>query len=213
MTETVWRTCEDPRKLLVWLRGLASDRKLRLFACAFWRRWWHAQICPQPDGEPDRDLIRLLDYAEQWAERGSQPEGDFPGGGFGWHPLVARSASDAANWTVRETSGCKGRTDSRRSDPKNETWAAEQQVQLLREVFGNPFRTVTLDPAWLMWGEGIVRKLAASSYEEQAFDHIPVLADALEEAGCTDQAILDHCRWEGQHVRGCWVLDLLLGNK
>jgi len=66
-------------------------------------------------------------------------------------------------------------------------------------------------PAWLSWSSGIISKLAQAIQADQAFERLPVLADALEEAGCTDAAILAHCRGPGPHVRGCWVVDLLLG--
>jgi hypothetical protein len=56
-----------------------------------------------------------------------------------------------------------------------------------------------------------VRKIVKAIYDERAFERMPILADALEDAGCDDQDILNHCRQSGEHVRGCWVLDLLLG--
>ena len=84
-------------------------------------------------------------------------------------------------------------------------------VSLVRDVFGNPFRLVLVERAWLAWEGGTVRKLAEGIYQDQAFDRLPILADALEEAGCADEAILSHLRGPGPHVRGCWVLDLLLG--
>jgi hypothetical protein len=64
---------------------------------------------------------------------------------------------------------------------------------------------------WLAWNENTVPRLAQTIYDERAFDRLPILADALEEAGCTDTAILDHCRQPGEHYRGCWAVDLLLG--
>jgi hypothetical protein len=70
--------------------------------------------------------------------------------------------------------------------------------------------SITVDPTWLSWNDGVVVNLAQAVYEERAFDCLPVLADALEEAGCTDADILAHCRSVGPHVRGCWVVDLLL---
>jgi hypothetical protein len=81
-------------------------------------------------------------------------------------------------------------------------------------VFGNPFRfDPRIAPAVLAWNGGTVPKLAAAMYEERAFDRLPVLADALEDAGCTDAEILCHCRGGGEHVRGCWVVDLVLGKE
>ena len=79
---------------------------------------------------------------------------------------------------------------------------------LMRDVLGNPFRPVTLDPRWQ--SETVVA-LANSIYAERAFDRMPILADALEEAGCDHADILSHCRGDGEHVRGCWVVDLVLG--
>jgi hypothetical protein len=82
---------------------------------------------------------------------------------------------------------------------------------LLRDSIGNPFRPVSLDPSWRAWNGGAVRKMAESIYEERRFADLPILADALEDAGCADAAILALCRGPGEHVRGCWVVDLLLG--
>jgi hypothetical protein len=85
---------------------------------------------------------------------------------------------------------------------------------LLLEVVGNPFRTAgPVPPGWLQWQDGVLVKLAQSFYDESRFDGIAVLADALEEAGCTDADILDHCRNPGVHVRGCWPVDLLLAKE
>jgi hypothetical protein len=87
-----------------------------------------------------------------------------------------------------------------------------KHCQLLRCIIANPFRPPPqLDSAWLAWNDGAVRKMAQAIYDERAFDRLPLLADALEEAGCTDAATLAHCRGPGEHVRGCWVVDLLLG--
>jgi hypothetical protein len=84
------------------------------------------------------------------------------------------------------------------------------QAALLREVFGDPFRPVCPEAAWLAGEDGCVGKVARALYEEGAFDEMPILADALEEAGCTDEQVLAHCRGGGEHVRGCWVVDLVL---
>jgi hypothetical protein len=83
--------------------------------------------------------------------------------------------------------------------------------RVVREVFGNPFRPITIDPLWLAWNGGTVFHLAQGIYDNQAFDRLPILTDALEEAGCQDADILGHCRQPGPHVLGCWVVDLLLG--
>lgn len=85
------------------------------------------------------------------------------------------------------------------------------QSELLREIVENPFRSVTLDSTWLSGEARIARQLAQAAYREGTFEALPVIADALEDAGCTEAAILDHCRGPNRHVRGCWVIDLLLG--
>jgi hypothetical protein len=85
---------------------------------------------------------------------------------------------------------------------------SEAQAGLLRDIFGNTFRQGALNPAWLT---PTVLALANGIYSNRAFDRMPILADALQDAGCDDAAILDHCRNpNGVHVRGCWVVDLLL---
>jgi hypothetical protein len=87
------------------------------------------------------------------------------------------------------------------------------QCAALRDIF-TPFRKPpAVDPAWLRWNDSTVPKLAQAIYEERRFGDLPILADALEEAGCTDAGILDHFRRPGEHVRGCWALDLILGKE
>jgi hypothetical protein len=82
---------------------------------------------------------------------------------------------------------------------------------LLRDIFGNPFRPVTIDSTWLHWQAGLVGRLARDLYDTCRFQEMPVLADALEDAGCGDQTILTHLRSANCHARGCWVLDGVLG--
>jgi hypothetical protein len=81
---------------------------------------------------------------------------------------------------------------------------------IVRDVSGDPFNLISTDSEW---STSVVGLLAQAVYDERAFDRLPVLADALEEAGCTSADILDHCRSPGPHVRGCWVVDLLLGKE
>jgi hypothetical protein len=85
---------------------------------------------------------------------------------------------------------------------------------LIRHVIGNPFRpSRPLPPAIFAWNDGAVRKLAQTIYDDRAFERLPLLADALEEAGCKDADTLGHCRAAGEHFRGCWAVDLLLGKQ
>jgi hypothetical protein len=88
------------------------------------------------------------------------------------------------------------------------------QCDSLRDLFGPlPFRPVRLKPAWLVWESGIVPMLAQAANDERAFDRLPLLADALEEAGCPNADILSHLRGPGPHVCGCWSLALILGKE
>ena len=114
----------------------------------------------------------------------------------------AEDAADRARWAV--SAGGRG-------------WHAEQdeeaaQCALLREIIGPfPVRDVPVDPFWLAANDGAAAQLARWIEERSAFEDLLILADALEEAGCADAAILDHCRRPGEHVAGCWVVDLVLG--
>jgi hypothetical protein len=84
------------------------------------------------------------------------------------------------------------------------------RVRILHDLFGNPFRPVAVDPGWLTPD---VVELARTVYDDRAFDRMPDLADALERAGCQNNDILQHCRQPGEHVRGCWMVDRILGKE
>ena len=98
-----------------------------------------------------------------------------------------------------------------KSSSMNRLMAPERadQADLLRDIVGNPFRPVPFDPAWRT---STVMALTEAIDAERAFDRLPILADALEEAGCDHPDVLAHCRGPGLHVRGCWVIDAVLGN-
>jgi hypothetical protein len=96
------------------------------------------------------------------------------------------------------------------NQPYQDNGAAPTVCDLFRDTFGNPFRPVSVDRAWRTSN---VVALAEAIYKDRAFDRLLILADALEDAGCGDAAILEHCRGPGPHVRGCWVVDLLLGKE
>jgi hypothetical protein len=84
------------------------------------------------------------------------------------------------------------------------------QYQILHDIFGNPFRPVAFDPAWRT---STALAIAQGIYDDRAFDRLPILADALQDAGCENGDILSHLRGEGPHVKGCWALDLVLGKE
>jgi len=116
---------------------------------------------------------------------------------------AARDVPEPVTWIYRE--GCSFLH-------KNDAREAEKQAvaSLLREVVSNPFRTITPDTTWLT---STVTHLANTIYTDRAFGRLPILADALEGAGCTNQEVLSHCRGPGPHARGCWALDLVLGKE
>jgi hypothetical protein len=91
--------------------------------------------------------------------------------------------------------------------------AAVLSRRLLRCVFGNPFRSATLPSPCYTWHGSLLVSMAQRMYDARDFADMPILADALEEAGCTNADILNHSRQPGEHVRGCWVADLLLGKE
>ena len=196
MTESEWNKCTDPVFMLEFLRGKVNDRKVRLFSCACCRRIWHLL------SEQSRDVVMLAErYAdglvsdeERLAARQLPSE---TGADAASRAAVARYAESMEATPVLASSGL-GRVEE------------AEQARLLRDIVGNPFRPANTEIAWVT---PIVVALAQAIYDDRAFDRLPVLADALEEAGCIDADILGHCREPDPHVRGCWVLDLLLGKE
>jgi hypothetical protein len=216
MTEQEWLQGTDPDPMLSYLaeRQDASDRQLRLLVVGYARRHW--------DALEDSCSRIAIEIAERYADgKASARELD-----LGWQVSFnaarrGKQEHQTANWAaVVSAMDCGAAcvdhlVDLVLEDPTPEI-AAERAVlcDLLRDVFGNPFRTVEMTRSrlrsWLRCNDGTVRNLARTTYDERAFDRMPVLADALEEAGCDDEQILGHCQGAGPHVRGCFVLDLLL---
>jgi hypothetical protein len=226
MTEAEWLAGTDFRAMLRSLRGRASERKLRLFACACWQRlrhllqdghlrWFLGLLEPHADGlVPPQELWAARQAA--WVALRGQRQG--PARPETREELAARrlglGGAHQNAWTAAIEAGRTARGVAGRIGE----WAAAAetkfQCDLLREVFRNPFRPAAVDPAWLAWEGGTIPRLAEAVYEGRTFDQLPILGDALEEAGCTDAEVLAHCRQQpGAHVRGCWVLDLLLGKE
>jgi hypothetical protein len=214
MREADWLTSTDPDAMFEVLRDRAADRQLRLFTVACCRR------AGDELGERGR---RALALAERCAE-GEAPDEQMaaleeelraPGVLFEDPKVRAIAAlvspegtlldggADVVVLAVRALAG----------SPDASQYSRERaaQAELLREVFGNPFRPPpSFDPRWRAWDEARVVKMAEGIYEEGAFERMPILADALLDAGCEDELLLAHCSMPGEHVRGCWLLDLLL---
>jgi hypothetical protein len=224
MTEAEWLGCDDPRRMLGFLDGKADERRLRLFAVACCRRVWNLLT--------DRRSRRAVEAAERYADRAATDQalqealeeaGDAYANAFTTQehaayaamsaaleqPLEAalRAARYAARAAGQRTAGPEGL----HTVPYHNAKVAErrEQASVLRHIMGNPFRPVTVGPSWLSWNQGTVPRLARAIYAEQRFGDLPVLADALEEAGCDDREVLAHCREGGEHLRGCWVVDLV----
>lgn len=87
----------------------------------------------------------------------------------------------------------------------------EDHPAVVHDILGNPFRRHVIDSLWLTWRDGFIPGLAGAIYTDQRFEDMPILGDALEDAGCADRGILDHCHGSGPHARGCWLLDSILG--
>ncbi len=214
MTEAEWLASEDWLPMLRFLNKMSTDRhdklpgtrKDYLFAAACCRLLW--------DWLTDGFRGVVLDI-ERHADDPGQPDANGPA--FEHEFWLSRRA--APEHIQAAFDALEGASGPWHVDGQVDGWtvgtAAERKKQtpLARDIFGNPFRPVAIDPAWLAWNGGLVRKLAQSVYDERAFGRLPVLADALEDAGCADADILSHCRSGGPHVWGCWVVDALLGKR
>jgi hypothetical protein len=223
MNETEWLTCGDPRPMVNWPLGQKSKRKLRLFACACCRMFWHALSGWQGAVLVAERFADGLATLEELEVAGLPPSHEAP---TGLSYLLEQDAINAAYgvanglaiWAelqeqqrVRsERRADYGPEDIRAAGDRAGQAVRREQADLLRDVVGNPFHPVNLDPSWLT--PKVVR-LAHAIYDERAFDRLPFLVDALKEATCDNLDIFSHCPRQGPHVRGCWVVDLLLGQK
>jgi hypothetical protein len=133
-----------------------------------------------------------------------------------WGPWIGRDSlfkavTVVARFAEELLTGARARDYHDVASPSRLGAVSSRQCDLLRDVLGNPFRLARINQACLTWNDGTIPKLAQGIYDDRAFDRLPILADALEDAGCDNADILAHCRGPGPHVRGCWVVDLILG--
>jgi hypothetical protein len=207
--ETEWLACADPGPMLKFLQDSISDRKRRLFAAACCRRFAH-RLGPAAEGlqVAERFADGEADAQARKAVRGAllAPRGLVQDRHAAARQAVSealtRKASEAARFGSALAAYLVG-SGGKYADER------AAQADLLRDLAGNPFHPRAADP--LRQLAGVPVQIAGVIYQERRFADLPVLADALEEAGCTDAAILEHCRGPGPHVRGCWVVDALLG--
>jgi hypothetical protein len=220
MTEKQWLNARQVETMLAHLyhNAIASDRKLRLFACACCRRLWQylderaRRVVEGVERYAD-GLVPGIDLANLWGAA-IDIAGELP------RPLPAGAAFAAvveAARTGAQTPGATSSQDAAAFAAAQAAWARRGEKKahraLLRDLFGDPFRPVRVQPAWRAWNGGTLVRMARAIYDERRFGDLPVLADALEEAGCADDAILAHCRGGVEHARGCWVVDQLLGKE
>lgn len=203
MTAEEWESCTDQHDMLLALPNGTSDRKLRLFA--IWCYRYRFPDTSDAEFAVVDALERRLDgdiSDTEWFETYSAVGGH--GGSRALQHLLAVSPLSAA----RQSATFKHLLGTTIRDPEIRERDRLTAQNMLREVFGNPFRPVVPDPTWLT---SDVLLLVRGIYDERAFDRMPILADALQDAGCDNEEVLSHCRGTGPHVRGCWVVDLLLG--
>jgi hypothetical protein len=243
VTEAEWLACTDPAPMLGSLRGKVSERKLRLFAAACCRRaafmvdaWAYdfrrddyrralATAERFADGAAGADE---LNRAQSDADDSTfiNQDLEFADLGHGVDPFRDVASADPAVvadvWQqilvlVREFGADPNETGPRRRHDAEERAERTAQAGLLRDLLGNPFRPVAVGPAW-QTPQGVA--LARATYDQRELPSgtlvpasLAVLADALEEVGCENADLLGHLRGPGPHVRGCWALDLLLGQQ
>jgi hypothetical protein len=238
MSEALWLKSGSPTAMVSALRDLTVlempqsvlARKFRLFACTCCRRIWTLL------GEKSRSAVEV---AERYADGQATEQALLDAYEAAYAPVAAAvadhvsptlPAASAAHWTcvpAPSESNLIGLAfhgsdqpilaEERAREaglpglPQPEDDPIPWQCRLLHDLFGNPFRPVWLTPSWLAYEGQLVVGFARGIYEDRAFERLPILADALEEAGCAERRILDHCRQPGQHFPGCWVVDLCLG--
>lgn len=226
MEEKEWLDCTKPTPMMNFMRRKSSERKWRLFACGCCRLVWRKlpaichRLVESLEGYADKtiqssDLITIFNrYSPHQVAISSLPGGDQAA------LAVNVLGTEWKRTNVSELQRCYWIEFTARSVAeslaKEITWDEARclEADLLRDIFGpQAFRSIAIEHDLLTWNNGTVRKLAQTIYAERCFQDMPILGDALEESGCSNQDILNHCRKPGFHARGCWVVDLLLGKQ
>jgi hypothetical protein len=202
MTEEEWLSGRSLESMMRLVHPQSSERKWALLAVAWYRTL--ALVI-------EEDVRDSFEKLEQWADSGRKIDRER------WDRpcqyleddmrLATEDQVTSLSWLVgllnRAIIQFDGPLEPVPSPLVQQAWAC-----WVRDLYGNPFRPVTIEPRWLTSN---VVDLSRTIYDERDFDRLPILADALMDAGCADESILSHCRSEGPHVRGCWVVDLVLG--
>jgi hypothetical protein len=211
MTEAEWLACTDMWPMLWFLRDKASkkasNRHLRLFACACCRTFWPA----------------LTDTRSREAVEASEKHADNLIGRRDLEKAAGRASKVFMPWYASRQRLAKSAATVQAVDLEQSTLLIKKElaVILLRDIIGNPFRPPpSLPTAVLAWNDRTIPRLAQAIYDDRqmpegAMDNsrLTILADALLDAGCEDEALIQHCRQPGPHIRGCWAVDLILGKE
>ena len=218
MTENEWLTSGYAQAMLSHINGKVSDRKRRLFAYACCQKIWSRM-----EYEEIRQAVKTAEKFADGLASMEELEKDY----FAALSVVEskdfRPINGPAHWAAYWTAhwaaesaaiwASEWSAESEAEDADDETayWTAQNiQAHILRDIVGNPFKPITFQT---QWKTHTILPLAQSMYDDRDFTAMPILGDALEEAGCDNEEILRHCRSEGLHYRGCWVLDLVLGKE
>lgn len=199
-----WDEAADTDWLLDHVGAAGTDRKLRLFAVACCRDIWHLLT--------DERSRAAVETAERFADGLVAKKELAAARDAAWD---ARAAAGAARAAARAATGAAGAAGAAAGAAWDAAWAAawaakrKHFAHLFRDIFGNPFRPIAFDPRWRT---STVVDLARTFYDDRAYELLPILADALMDAGCDSEEVIAHCGG-GPHVRGCWVVDGLLGRK
>ena len=233
MTETEWLTSTDLEDMLSFVHARASDRQLRLFACACLRRFEFLLR----DEEGRKGIGVAEKYADGLVARGELREAHHSVPYFlscvtaheavrsavFWVTTedaslaasrVAASLRSAAVATILSQTTAQPSLNAQANLAAFEARHAEEthQAFLLRDIVGTHLEPrPALDPTILSWNNSLIRRMAEAIYAERCWLEMAILADALLDAGCPDENLIQHCRDAGEHVRGCWALDHILG--
>jgi hypothetical protein len=217
MTEPEWLACGDPVLMRSRLGGAESRRKVRLFAAACCR-----ELCRTAAPPPDYVARHVAQLSDALSIAEGYADGDVSADGLKPARAVAELMYDVYcdSTGVMNFAAIMACNATREGVDYDFDWLCEatelggvprrRQAELIRDLFGTTFRAVAFPPGWRT---PTTRGVALRMYDSRDFSAVPILADALEDAGCDDADILAHCRGSGPHVRGCWVVDLVLGKE
>ena len=200
MTEAAWLACNSPEPMYSVLQGMstASERRWYLFACACLRDY-RVRVTERREY---RGVTVWINATEGYVDGlVTQARWESAGTRCGW--AHEGSPHGHAAWTADAAANAVSR-----GDPTEREGQYRREADMVRDIFGNPFRHVIFCPSWRT---STAVSLTRQIYDSRDFSAMPILADALQDAGCEDEQLLGHCRGPGPHVRGCWAIDLVLG--